>query len=92
VNGAPTTWRVEFTTQAARELRKLPRAVQERLRPRIDALALNPRPDGVAKLSGEDDIWRIRVGEYRVLYAVLDAELLVLVVKVGHRREVCRRR
>jgi len=93
VNGAPpTTWRVEFTTQADRQFRKLPRAVQERLRPRIDALAANPRPDGATKLSGEDDLWRIRVGEYRVLYAVADEVLLVLVVKVGHRREVYRRR
>lgn len=90
--GNETDWRVEFTTAAAREFRKLPRAVQLRLQPHIDALTCNPRPDGATKLSGEDDLWRLRVGEYRLIYAVADEVLLVLVVKVGHRREVYRRR
>ena len=61
-----------------------------RLRTRIDSLADNPRPPDTKKLSGAEELYRIRVGDYRVLYAIQDKVLLVLVVKVGHRREVYR--
>ena len=60
------------------------------LNPAILALAENPRPPGCLKLSGEESLWRIRVGDYRVVYQVQDAVLLVLVVKLGHRREIYR--
>jgi mRNA interferase RelE/StbE len=66
------------------------KAVQKRIIGRIEALAVNPRPHGVEKLAGEDQTYRVRVGEYRILYEVHDAALVVLVVKVGHRREVYR--
>jgi mRNA interferase RelE/StbE len=56
----------------------------------LDGLTVNPRPAGAHKLSGAEDVWRLRVGEYRVLYQVGDATLLVLIVKLGHRREVYR--
>ena len=56
----------------------------------IDALAANPRPVGCVKLAGRDD-YRIRVGDYRVVYAVDDDERLVLVARIAHRREVYRR-
>lgn len=54
------------------------------------ALAENPRPLGVRKLEGEEDLYRLRVGDYRVLYAIRDAVLLVLVVRIADRREVYR--
>jgi mRNA interferase RelE/StbE len=57
---------------------------------RIEALAENLRPAGVAKLQGEAKAWRIGVGDYRVLYTIEDGRLVVLVVKIGHRREVYR--
>jgi len=60
------------------------------LRPRIDALADGPRPAGAKKLKGGGELWRIRVGDYRIVYAVRDRILLVLVVRVAHRREVYR--
>ena len=86
------TYRLEFTPGADQQLRKLPKQVQVRLRPHIDALAQNPRPSGIEKLKGEDNAYRLRVGDYRVLYEVQDKVLLVLVVKIGHRREVYRKR
>ena len=85
-------YRLEFTPGADRQFRKLPKQVQARLRPHIDALAQNPRPLGVEKLTGEDNAYRLRVGDYRILYEVHDKVLLVLVVKVGHRRDVYRKR
>ena len=53
-------------------------------------LGENPRPPGAVKLAGPDNFWRVRVGDYRIVYLIQDAVLLVLVVKVGHRREIYR--
>lgn len=82
---------VEFTPGCARQLEKLPRNVQVRLKPHIDALAEEPRPGGAEKLAGEEGLYRIRVGDHRIIYFVEDQALIVLVVKVGHRRDVYRR-
>jgi mRNA interferase RelE/StbE len=68
----------------------LPQAAQARIASAIDALAGDPRPSGVTKLRGPEGFYRIRVGDYRVVYAIEDDVLLVLVVRVGHRREVYR--
>ena len=67
----------------------LPPADGRRVLVAIKALAQSPRPTGVTKLRGED-LWRIRVGNYRVVYAVEDQRLVVTIVRVGHRREVSR--
>jgi mRNA interferase RelE/StbE len=83
---------VEFAPRAAKELRNLERPDQVRVAARIDSLAQNPRPRGVEKLSGEEDLYRVRVGNYRIIYQIQDARLLVLVVKIGHRRDVYRKR
>jgi mRNA interferase RelE/StbE len=83
-------YEVAFTKRAAKELRKLGHQARERIAPKIDALANDPRPHGVKKLSGEEDLWRIRVGDYRVLYQIREGKLLVLVVGVGHRSDVYR--
>ena len=81
---------IEFAPSAAREFRKLAREVQLRMRPRIDALSNDPRPHGAKKLAGARDLWRIRVGNYRVVYQVRDELLIVLVLRVAHRRDVYR--
>ena len=83
-------YRLEFTPGANRQFRKLPKNLQARLTPHLDALTQNPRPSGIEKLKGEEG-YRLRVGDYRVLYEVRDKALLVLVVRVGHRREVYRK-
>jgi mRNA interferase RelE/StbE len=84
------TYRIEFTPKAERQFRALPVSVQRRLRKRIDRLAAHPRPRGVEKLEGGEGLLRIRVGSYRVIYVVEDDRLLVLVIRIGHRREVYR--
>ena len=73
-----------------RDLKKLPEQVRQRLQPHIESLATDPRPPGVVKLEGAENGYRIRVGDYRVLYEIHDAVLRVAVVKAGHRREVYR--
>lgn len=83
-------YQIEFSRQADRQFRNLPSQIQQRLKSRIDSLAATPRPHGSEKLSGADQLYRIRVGDYRIVYAVEDDRLLILVVKVGHCREVYR--
>lgn len=84
------SYHVRFTKRAAKELSKLPRTAQERIAAAVDGLKEEPRPAGVTKLSGDAELYRIRVGDYRVLYGIEDDVLLVLVVRVGHRRDVYR--
>ena len=81
---------IELTRKAVRQLGSLPSDVQSRLKPRIDALASNPRPRGVKKLSAAEGIYRIREGDYRIIYQVQDNILLVLVLRIGHRKDVYR--
>ena len=83
-------YRVEFTPKAERQLGRLPPQAQDRLLPHIRSLADEPRPSGARKLTAPTDLYRIRVGDYRVVYEIRDQVLLVLVVLVGHRREVYR--
>ena len=75
---------------AERDLRKLPAETFHRIIPRIQALADNPRPPGCRKLSGSESDWRIRIGDYRVIYEIDDAEQTVRVFRVRHRREAYR--
>ena len=83
-------YRVELSKPAARQFQKLSKSVQTRIKPRIDDLAHDPRPRGVQKLVGEDELYRLRVGDYRIIYQIQDKLLLVLVVRMGNRKEVYR--
>ncbi len=83
-------YRIEFTPQGAGDLRKLARRDRRRVAARIDALARDPWPPGVEKLKGGHDIWRIRVGNLRVLYTIAQRTVTVTVVRVSHRREAYR--
>ncbi|WP_081746696.1 type II toxin-antitoxin system RelE/ParE family toxin [Arthrobacter sp. H5] len=71
---------VQFTTAAARQIRKLPRQVGSRVLDAVAALENNPRPPGATKLVGEENAWRIRVGDYRVIYDIHDDDLIITVV------------
>lgn len=84
------SYRVLIKESAARELEKLPRKDRVRAVARISSLSKDPRPTGCEKLAGHDDRFRVRQGNYRIVYSVGDRELLVWVVKVGHRRDVYR--
>ena len=83
---------VQLAPAAQRQMRGLPQAVQGRLLPRIADLSSEPRPQGCKKLRGEAELYRIRVGGYRVIYAIDDDALTVMVVKVADRKEAYRRR
>ena len=78
-------------TSAERELRALPKEDLRRVLDRIRALAATPRPHGTEKLSGQER-YRIRQGDYRIVYAIDDEARLVEIVKIGHRREVYRKK
>ena len=75
---------------ADRQFRKFQTFIQRRLKPHIDALATDPRPERTVKVKGEPDLYRIRVGDYRIVYYVWYRERRVLVAKFAHRREVYR--
>jgi len=75
---------------AERQLKALTEPVQRRIVKRLRMLKGNPRPHGVKKLAGEEDLYRIREGDYRIVYTIQDKKLIVLVVKIGDRKEVYR--
>ena len=81
-------YRVEFTPAAERQRRKLPDAVLRRIVRVVEELEAEPRPPGVRKLADENNLWRLRVGDFRVIYSIEDDRLLVLVVRVANRRDV----
>jgi mRNA interferase RelE/StbE len=83
-----SAYAVVFESGARREMKKLPPDPRRRLEPAVLALANDPRPRGCKKLTGSLDLWRIRVGDYRMVYRIQDDELLVIIVRVGNRSEV----
>jgi mRNA interferase RelE/StbE len=82
-------FKLVFKKSVAKDLRAMPNDDVRKILTRIDSLMENPRPDGSEKLSGQER-YRIRQGSYRIIYEIADEVLTVLVVKVGHRREVYR--
>ncbi|WP_106817718.1 type II toxin-antitoxin system RelE family toxin [Janibacter massiliensis] len=85
------TYLVEIAPAASRQLRKLDGAARRRVRTAIDLLASDPRPANASKLKGGAGEWRVRTGDYRIVYDIDDGVLRVLVLAVGHRREIYRR-
>ncbi len=83
-------YRVTVTPAADKVIARLPKDLRARVTARLVALSANPRPTGSIKLSGQD-AYRIRVGDYRIIYTIHDDRLIVLVVDVGHRRDVYHR-
>ncbi len=81
---------IYFKLSAERELRRLPEDQQRRLVAQIELLAFDPRPEGVVKMAGAENLWRIRVGRYRVVYEIHDREVEILVLRIGHRKDVYR--
>ncbi len=81
----PRRYRVEPYKGFSKDLARLPRTDQERVVAAVDALQANPRPHGVKKLKGRYNEWRIRVGDYRVIYTIIDDRLVVLLLKLGPR-------
>ena len=86
------TYEVRLAPAAVRRLRKLDPPGRRRVQAAIDLLAEDPRPPRARQLVGGAGEWRVRTGDFRIIYDIRDGELLVLVVKVGHRRDVYERR
>ncbi|MBF4563391.1 type II toxin-antitoxin system RelE/ParE family toxin [Microbacterium sp. VKM Ac-2870] len=83
-----SAYRVEFTTAAAKEVRKLEPQIRRRVLAAIANLETDPRPSGVRKLAGHESAWRVRIGDYRVLYEISNERVVVTVFRVAHRRAV----
>lgn len=84
------TYRVTLAPAAARHLRKFDPPIRRRIQATLELLADNPRPPAATQLAGGSGEWRVRTGNYRVVYEIEDDVLLVLVLAVGHRRDVYR--
>ena len=89
-NEPRSEYEVRLHLAAARAYRRLHGPLRDRVRAAIDALASDPRPRGAQKLASRDD-YRVRVGDYRIVYAVDDDDRLVIVARIAHRRDVYRR-
>lgn len=83
-------YRVEIAHRAQRQIASFERPLRARVQAAILGLAMEPRPRGCLKMAGVGDRWRIRIGDYRIIYDIDDDRLIVLVVDAGHRREVYR--
>ena len=81
---------IVLARQAVRSLAQLQRQDQQRIRAALDLLAENPRPPRCLSLKGEEGVYRIRVGDFRILYEVFDQALVMQMIRIGHRREVVR--
>lgn len=83
-------YHIEFSEISLKKLKQIPRRDQERILDRIERLCGQPRPSGSKKLVGEENLYRIRSGDYRIIYAIHDDILTILVLKIGHRGSVYR--
>jgi mRNA interferase RelE/StbE len=84
------SYRIEVSATAEKQLRRLGRDDRIRVLRAVQALADEPRPPGCRKLQGYDDVYRIRIGTFRVLYSIDGRRIIITVLKVGHRRDVYR--
>lgn len=82
------TYRITLAPAAARQLRKFEPQVRRRIQAALELLSSNPRPPAATQLVGGAGEWRIRTGDYRIVYEIEDEQLLVLVLRMGHRREI----
>lgn len=81
-------YEIKFARTATKELRSLPSQIVQRIAGKIDQLAKDPRPKNCRKLQGYENLWRIRIGDYRVVYEISDQIKVIEVRRVRHRRDV----
>ena len=82
-------YKIEIKKSAAKELGKIPKKDLKKIISKIRSLAINPRPSGCVKLSAQE-LYRVRQGNYRILYTIEDEVLIVYIIKIGHRKDVYR--
>lgn len=83
-------YEILLTRSARKELERLPPRLASNVLRRIEALGENPRPPGCIKLTGAEDLWRIRIGDYRVLFDIQDDKLLIDILAIRHRSDAYR--
>lgn len=87
------TYAIEFAPRTEKQLAAIPKPIRMRILDRIENLKKNPRPENIEPLHGNDsDLYRIRQGDYRIVYSIQDKRLLVLIVRVVHRKEVYKKK
>ena len=91
MSSASNRYEVELSEVAKKDLAKLEIKIQERIRLAFQVLSSHPRPPLAKKLKGRDG-YRIRIGDYRIIYEVFDSQVLVLVIRIGHRKEIYKSR
>jgi mRNA interferase RelE/StbE len=84
-------YNIEFKRSAAKALKKIPRSDRRKIRDRIDSLAENLPDPVTTKMKGDNPFHKVRVGDYRVVYEIQESLLVILVLKIGHRKDVYRR-
>jgi mRNA interferase RelE/StbE len=84
-------YRIEFKSSAAKALRKIPKSDQKRIADKIDSLSENLPDPAITKMKGDNPFHRIRVGDYRIIYEIHGDILLIVILKIGHRKDVYRR-
>ena len=84
------TYHIEWKKSALRELKRLDRKIIPRIISTVESLSKNPFPSGIRKLQGADNTYRVRVGEYRIIYEILDIRVVIVILRVRHRKEAYR--
>jgi mRNA interferase RelE/StbE len=85
------TWGIDWSEAAERQLAKLDQVTRRRILKSVEKLSSNPCPSGAVRLVTDPGVWRMRVGDYRLLYEIIEQQVRVLIVKIGHRRDVYER-
>jgi mRNA interferase RelE/StbE len=81
-------YKVQIGNKALKQLEALPVKIANKIASTIDALAINPRPQGIKKMQGFENYYRIRVSDYRIIYQIKDNVLTVVIIKIGHRKDI----
>jgi len=82
------SWDLQIERRAQKALKKISNPYKTNLIQAIDRLSDNPRPDGCKKLKGSESLWRIRVNDYHIVYQIKDEHLLILIIRIGHRKDI----
>lgn len=87
-----TKYKLQYDKKYLKDFEKIPRQFRENIREKVESLAVNPRPDGSIKLSGskKNPLYRIRCGDYRIIYTIQDDRLVIIIVELGHRKDIYR--
>lgn len=83
-------WQIEIDRKALKSLKKIPEPYKSAIIETLDRLSDDPRPEGCKKLKGANDLWRIRVNNYRIIYQVKESKFYILVIRIAHRSDVYR--